>query len=261
MTVTVADITPYLPMLKVAVKINDAGSSYLYQPECDSLNNELIMLNPAMSLMMKKDATLNSVQDNGTYSNPVSVLHSENIEYRITAVNASDYSGGTVIVRDTLPAYLKYVSNSGNPLGNLLLSSTGGVPNRDVLIWTLSGLNSMATQVVSYEASAEEGVCASQPMFVNRAWITASDTLHIVTGNSTYHQGAGVGVVTFSAGTGGQIYTAEPQAVDFRSSAGPGVLVVPAEGYVFCLLFPSAAADEPLTVDLVSPRPLYTTPL
>ena len=57
--------------------------------------------------------------------------------------------------------------------------------------------------------------------------------MQIPTGNSTYHQGAGIGVASFSAGLGGQLFNAEPQAVDYRTSARSGVLVVPDEGYQF----------------------------
>jgi uncharacterized repeat protein (TIGR02543 family) len=86
----------------------------------------------------------------------------------------------------------------------------------------------------SFRATPASGVSASQPMFVNRAWITASDSLLIPTGTSTYHQGAGVSIVTFSApARGGDIYNATPQALDYRTSPNSGVLVVPDEGYAF----------------------------
>ncbi|HCC52671.1 MAG TPA: hypothetical protein DEQ30_11980 [Porphyromonadaceae bacterium] len=228
-TIQVPDITPHLPFIKVIARINDDGADFPYQPECDTYESVLEFINPALSLLMKKDATLEGVPGNGAYPNPVSVLYGEKIKYEITAVNAN-YLSGNVIVRDTLPAYLNYVENSATP--SVTLDQTSN-PEQDILIWTLSGLSSMASQTVSFEASPQEGASASQPMFINRAWITASDSLHIVTGNSTFHQGAGVGVVTFSAGSGGYIYNADPQAVDFRTTAQKGVIVVPEEGYAF----------------------------
>ena len=231
-TVTIPDIRPYLPMINIIAKINDNGNTFLNHPECDSLNNELAFLNPAISLMMEKNATLNGTPDNGTYPNPVSVLYSEDIAYSIKAVNVNTQTG-TVIIRDTLPAYLRYKSNSGNPLSALTVSSSGNIPNRDVLTWTLTGIDSQKDTTVYYEASPMEGVCASQPLFINKAWIIISDTIRVMTGNRTYHQGAGVGVVTFSAGFGGQLYNAEPQAVDYRTSASEGIIIVPEEGYEF----------------------------
>ena len=91
----------------------------------------------------------------------------------------------------------------------------------------------MAKVNVTYTATPDAGVAASQPMFINRAWVTVSDTLVVPTGNNTYHQGAGVGIMTFSAGFGGSIYNAVSQALDYRTTARSGVLVVSDEGYKF----------------------------
>jgi uncharacterized repeat protein (TIGR02543 family) len=55
----------------------------------------------------------------------------------------------------------------------------------------------------------------------------------VPTGNSTYHQGAGMSTVTFSAGYGGSIYNADPQVVDYSTPARAGVLVAANEGYEF----------------------------
>ena len=89
--------------------------------------------------------------------------------------------------------------------------------------------------VVSYDAQPDAGVCVSQPMFANRAWVTLPDMtppLTVVTG-STYHQGGGTSVVTFSAGHGGTVCNARPQMVDYKTAAVAGVLAVPDEGYAF----------------------------
>jgi uncharacterized repeat protein (TIGR02543 family) len=91
----------------------------------------------------------------------------------------------------------------------------------------------METRIVHFRATPVGGVCASEPLFINRAWVNASDTLHIPTGNSTYHQGAGVCLATFSTGVGGDIFHARPQALDYKTSPGQGILIVPDEGFRF----------------------------
>ncbi|MDR0700718.1 MAG: InlB B-repeat-containing protein, partial [Tannerella sp.] len=231
-TIRVPDINRHLPFLNIIARINDRNGQFPYQPECDTSSSELTIRNPALSLLMKKNATLNSVQNNGYYSNPVSVLFNESVNYEITAVQASSHTG-TMIVVDTLPEYLNYVAGTASPTTGFAGVRTGGTPARDVLTWTLTNVIPMNTSILKYEATPEKGVCASQPMFINRAWITLNDTLIVETGNSTCHQGAGAGVVTFSAARGGSIYNAEPQVLDYKTSAREGVLVVPDEGYVF----------------------------
>jgi uncharacterized repeat protein (TIGR01451 family) len=80
---------------------------------------------------MTKHAALNPGEPNelphdGTYGNPISVLHSEKIKYEITAVNAS-LTTGNVIIRDTLPPYLTY---AGNATTGVLQGSISGTPHR-----------------------------------------------------------------------------------------------------------------------------------
>jgi hypothetical protein len=70
-------------------------------------------------------------------------------------------------------------------------------------------------------------------MFVNQAWVIVSDTIKVPTRNSTYHQGAGVSVVTFSAGLGGSIFNISQQALDYKTSPRGDALIVPDSGYVF----------------------------
>lgn len=182
---------------------------------------------------MKKDAILiadgTATPHNGYLANPVSILYSDTIEYTLTAMNANTDAGGTVIIRDTLPAYLHYVPGSGSAG---VVTSTVGTPARDVLAWTMSGVAPVTQRVVSFRATPAAGVCASQPMFINRAWVVSTDTILLPT-NSTYHQGAHVGIATFSAGFGGSIYNAAAQALDYRTSPRSGILVAPDEGYRF----------------------------
>lgn len=226
-TVRMADITPYLPMLNIIARVNDDGTNFPYQPECDDTNNETAILNPAINLMMKKDATLEGIPHNGTYANPVSVLFSETIEYTITAVNANTATGN-VIIRDTLPPYLGFVSS--NPAA--VLTMTGTIPQQAALDWIITNIAPMGTTTVSVKATPQAGSSFSQPMFINRAWVTVSDTITVPT-NATYHQGASVGLVTFSAGSGGNIYNAEEQALDYKTTPRTGIVIVPNEGYRF----------------------------
>ena len=51
--------------------------------------------------------------------------------------------------------------------------------------------------------------------------------------NYTWHQGAGVSVVTFSAGFGGTIYKATDQVLNYGTSPQSGILIAPDEGYLF----------------------------
>ena len=176
---------------------------------------------------MKKEAALEGIPYNGTYDNPVSALFSETIEYTITAVNVNTGTGD-VIIKDTLPPYLDFISS--NPA--VVPATAGSAPQRDALEWTMTGVASMATTAVTVKATPQAGSSSSQPLFINRAWVTVSDTITLPT-NFTYHQGASVGVATFSAGFGGNIYNAAEQALDYRTTPRAGIVIVPDEGYRF----------------------------
>ena len=228
LTATITDITIFNPV-RIIVNINDNGNTHLYYPECDSTNNDLTILNPQLNRMMKKNATLNSVAENGTYPNPVSVLYGEEIIYNITAVNAN-LSQGTVIIQDTLPPYLDIVANSTYP--PITSGTAPGTPTRTTLEWSIPNLASMASTSVSFKATPQQGASASQPLFINRAWVTVSDTIIIPT-NSTFHQGAGISIMTFSTGYGGGIYNAWEQALDYMTTPSSGIIIVPDEGYHF----------------------------
>jgi uncharacterized repeat protein (TIGR02543 family) len=233
------------PFVQLVVRLNDNGKFdgngdpiYPAQDECDCSDSIRARLSPVLYLMMKKDASIDNVSNRGTYPNPVSVLYSDTIKYTITAVNANLSPTGTLVIRDTLPAYLNYAGDgtrsSSRPPSSFVSNPTVGIPPRDTLTWTFDNVPSMEKVTVTFGATPAGGVSASQPMFVNRAWITASDTIHVPTDSSTYHQGAGVSVVTFSApAKGGDIYNATPQALDYRTSPRSGILVVPDEGYAF----------------------------
>jgi uncharacterized repeat protein (TIGR02543 family) len=234
LTIGLRDVNDLLPFVQFIVRLNDDGKTYPVQTECDCGDSIQARLNPTIHLMMKKDASIGPVSNRGTYPNPVSVLYSDEIEYTITAVNANINPNGTLIICDTLPAYLDYADNTASDPLKFKHGTSAGVPQRDTLMWTFENIPSLDTVKVTFRATPASGVSASQPMFVNRAWVTASDTIHVPTGNSTYHQGAGVSVVTFSApAKGGDIYNATPQALDYRTSPRSGILVVPDEGYTF----------------------------
>ena len=226
-TVSIANITLYQPLVKLIVRLNDKGGIFPFTPECDLSNNEISFINPAINRLMKKDAVLNSIPHNGTLDNPVAALYSENIEYTITAVNANLSNGTIVYITDTLPAFLTYVSSTPT-----VIPITTGSPSRSVLNWTITGLASMATTSVKVVATPQLGSCASQPLFDNRAWVRVSDTIKVPT-NYTWHQGAGVSLMTFSAGHGGSIYQATEQVLDYRTTPRAGIVIVPNDGYRF----------------------------
>ncbi|MDR1674926.1 MAG: DUF11 domain-containing protein, partial [Tannerella sp.] len=192
-------------------------------------------------IRMYKEATLNGVPFNGRYANPVSVLYGDNIIYTIKAINAN-LQTGKVIVTDTLPPYLNInlssISSSLSNSGSVLADVGNAAPNTPLqyITWTITNINSLDTAFLTYEATPASGACASQPMYINYAWVSAvmgvNDTLHIRT-NDTYHQGAGVSIVTFSASAGGQLFNAGEQALDYRTSPRAGVLIVPDNGYRF----------------------------
>jgi uncharacterized repeat protein (TIGR01451 family) len=233
--------------VQLVVRLNDRGpgsqgaGSYPFQPECMTCCDSVeVLFNPAIRKMMEKHAALNGdVENDGRYANPVSALYGDTVKYKIIAVNANLKASGMVIIRDTLPPYLKYVDGSaqvivGGSSGNVVSAGTtsSGTPQRGTVQWVIPNVVSRNSVEVRFKATLVEGVAASQPLFINTAYVTVSDTVAVPT-NSTYHQGAGVAVVTFSAAAGGSIYNADRQALDYRTSPREGVLVVPNSGYVF----------------------------
>ena len=149
-----------LVVVNIAVRINDNGTKYPYQSECDETNNVITIVNPALSLFMKKDATLlltPPVAHNGTYPNPVSVLFNEYIKYEITATNVSATTT-SIQICDTLPAYLKYRVGSEIPTTNFIKSATiSGVPVREILTWNVPNVAAGASTKVSFEATPVDG--------------------------------------------------------------------------------------------------------
>jgi hypothetical protein len=234
LNVGVSDIKPKLPFTRLIVRLNDNSIKYPVLPECNYGDSIMLFINPALDLMMKKDAAMDAVPNNGAYPNPVSVLYNERIRYEITAINAN-LATGAVFIIDTLPPYLNYVGGSaGGDAGYSSLDTTLEMPPREVLSWRFTAPlpNPYDTLTVWYEATPENGVSASQPMYINYAWVNVSDSLDVAT-NKTYHQGAGTALVTFSASSGGSIYHAGEQALDYMTSPRSDILVVPDEGYRF----------------------------
>jgi uncharacterized repeat protein (TIGR02543 family) len=83
------------------------------------------------------------------------------------------------------------------------------------------------------KAVTQAGSTASQPLYINTAVVKDGDLLTRKT-TMTYHQGAGISMVTFSASVGGSVFNVEPQVVEFGSSPrSAGLLVVPDHGYKF----------------------------
>jgi hypothetical protein len=233
LTVGVGDIRSYLPFTQLVVRLNDRNGVYPYQEECDCADSVRVLVNPALTLLMTKQATLNGVQHNGAYANPVSVFFSEKITYEITAYNAN-LQAGTVVIRDTLPPYMNYdgAPSPGDAAPTNYGTTTSGYPPRDTVVWVFAGVPPNDTRTVRFEATPASGASASQPLFANRAWALTSDTILTPT-NSVYHQGAGLSLVTFSASAGGNLYNADLQAVDYSATPRAGVLVAPDEGYRF----------------------------
>ena len=231
-------ISSIQPAYRLIVRINDKNGVFPFEPECDDTNNVIEFINPALHLLMRKDAILlPSYAHNGSLANPVSVLFSDSIAYEITAVNVS-HSAGNVIIRDTLPIYLKHVFGSVETVTPVapadIVIDTGAIAgtfSRDTIRWLFSNVPSMDSRTVRFIATPLPGAVASQPMFENHAWIQTADT--IIPTNDTWHQGADVSRVTFSAGFGGNIYNATEQALDYRTTPRSGIVIVPDEGYRF----------------------------
>jgi hypothetical protein len=180
-----------------------------------------------------KMATLNGVQHNGRYSNPVSVLGNELITYTLRAANPASSHNQSVIIRDVLPAYMK--ADPASVVAPDHIDSTT-IPNRHILLFERQNVFSHSITTVSFRATPAPGVSASQPLFPNQAWVTTSefDVPNPQTPtNYTYHHGAGIAMVYFSASPGGSIFGDSGQAVDYRSTALPGVIVAPDSGYYF----------------------------
>ncbi|MDR1224712.1 MAG: hypothetical protein LBL07_17830 [Tannerella sp.] len=102
---------------------------------------------PVLHLLMKKDAFIDGVQHNGTYPNPVSMLYTDVIEYTITAVNANlNPADGTLVIRDTLPAYPDYTgTESSPPQASFVPGTANSIPQRSTLEWTFSSVQSLDT--------------------------------------------------------------------------------------------------------------------
>ena len=230
---TIPDIMSIIPLPQnIIVRVNDRNGVFAYQPECDTTDNVMPFINP---FLMKKSAkVIPFATDNGTYPNPVSVLGNEVIEYTITAENPTA-SAMNVTITDSLPAYLTFNGTASAGYTQLANTTPPPYPAREVLRWSNVNVPANNSASVTFEAIPQSGAVASQPLFINSAWVTApmgTGTIDMPT-NSTYHQGAGISIMTFSAGYGGSIYNAGEQALDYMSTPRSGVLIAPDEGYAF----------------------------
>jgi len=240
--------TPTIPTQGTAVTV---GDKILYTPDADFFGQDSleysivcsgttyktkIYITVFKAPEMIKDAILlpGSIVQNGIYPNPVSILYSDTILYRITASNAGLPGGETFIITDTVPAYLSFISGSDVPSASL--SATTTTPVRSILKWTFPGFTVNDTRTVTFKATPQSGSVASQPLFINKAIITivrSPGDSTMVPSNGTYHQGAGISLITFSAGLGGNIYNAGDQALDFMTTPSAGIIIAPDEGYRF----------------------------
>jgi hypothetical protein len=214
----------------IAVRVNDRNRKFAYFAECDSTNN-LIYLSLAT-----KTATLNAVPHIGRYSNPVSVLGNEKIEYKLRASNPTKMTNQSIMFKDTLPAYVTLTTPAPDPAPVTLTDSTALPPRRQILTFVRPNVLPHGVATVTFSITPVDGVSASQPLFPNRAWATTYENSYpnpSTPTNYTYHQGAGVAMVFFSASLGGSIFGNTKQAVDYRSTALPGVIIAPDSGYIF----------------------------
>ena len=202
--------------------------SIKYKLSCGGNSGATVYIN-VIPVPVKKEATLllsPPFRHNGTYPNPVSVLYGEDVEYKITAVNINKNTAH-VIIRDTLPPYMAFKSTSPS----ITPGSNGGTPPRTTLEWDMYPVSYMDTTTVSYVATPQSGASASQPLFINKAWVTIGGIT--MPTNSTYHQGAGISIMTFSAGLGGNLYNAREQVLDYMTTPKSGIVIAPEDGYQF----------------------------
>ena len=186
-----------------------------------------------------KIATLNAITAIGTYPNPVSILGNEVVTYEISTVNPT-LTNVEIVIVDTLPAYLEHVGTAtAVPVATSITpSSTSAPPNpsRRIITWKFSNVAPKGEVKASFNARAQAGAVASQPLFINHAMVSIvrspGDSIHIRS-NGTFHQGAGISIITFSASYGGSIYNATEQALDYMSTPSSGVIIAPEEGYTF----------------------------
>ena len=218
-------------MADTTLYVSVEGSDY-----CESARRVVVIKVEDCASYVDKDATLLPLnfQHKGTHGNPVSVLHGEDIKYDITVTNASPAATGTVVIYDTIPAYLRYVPSSAVGTGGTVSVDVSKVDIDNSLMWTFTGIASMAPPVTAtFKATPLSGAVASQPLFINKAWVKLDHLPNKFASNETYHQGAGISIVTFSANFGGNIFNATEQALDYRTEPRSGVLIVPEEGYAF----------------------------
>ena len=207
---------------------------------CESPRKRVIVeVESCTELFADKNATLNTIAQNGEYANPVSILGNEVVSYEISTVNPT-LANVEIVIVDTLPAYLEHVGTAtAVPAATSITPSNTSAPPypaRRILTWKFQNVAPDAEVKVSFDARPLSGSVASQPLFINRAMVSIvkspSDSIHLQS-NGTFHQGAGISITTFSASFGGEIFNAAEQALDYMSTPSSGVIIVPDEGYAF----------------------------
>jgi uncharacterized repeat protein (TIGR01451 family) len=113
-------------------------------------------------------------------ANLASALPGNALTYTLTYTNSGPGAATGVTVTDTLPAELTYVTGTSFP-GSipLVVGSTGGSPNRQILTWTVGSVaGSGTTGSISFQAlvaSPYPSVGANQPM-ANTAVLTTAES-------------------------------------------------------------------------------------
>jgi uncharacterized repeat protein (TIGR02543 family) len=260
-----ADVRELQPFARFVARLNDLHGAYPVQAECLTCDSAAYLRNPAPEMAMRLKAFLNGEPHDGDYPNPASLLYSDTVTFTITAVNTS-LSSDSVVVADLLPMFFDFADNvsAEPPLPDDGFSLTQYDGGRALLRWRSAPLAPLSPQSITFTATpVSSATVASQPLFVNHArvylysppWegaatypyegaspepyggVLADGAVRGVDGglptNATYHQGAGVAIVSFAAGEGGSLVNDDPQPVDFGDTPRSGVLVIPDEGYRF----------------------------
>ncbi len=203
-----------------------------------------------------KTAKVNSGAENkGTATSPVSVLLGDEIEYKIVAVNASQFDESsqalsmelrsddksTLIIEDKLPEGLELVTGS---------ISDGGALSGGVIKWELNNVPIGGDRTVTFKVKLKVPLQEAfyQNNIENEAKVTTKwtetiygsenditiDKVHVSTTNKTYHKRQ-VCKVEFKVdpAAGGNLTNGADQYIDYNTKPATGVTVTPAANYEF----------------------------
>ena len=189
----------------------------------------------------EKNASIGGVPNNGTATNPVQVVYGDEILYKITAVNPSEYNTYVNVI-DVLPEGLEVVNISDG--GYSYASSyydeeTDSYRSQTEIHWGIN-VPLEGSKVINYTATPSrlaKNVMknTAQVISVNRPAeqrIWDGGGLFFSQTDTTYHKGA-VAAVKFKAVTGGSLSNAADQEVDYGEHPNAGVLVSKEPGYEF----------------------------